>query len=842
MATPRFMGLSHMPMQHQSAPAYHHPHQQVYPHQQPQRQQMLQNGQSEQQLHQRLLHAQSHPHQQQHLYSVSQNHYDQQAQQSHSHSDGSVHSRIMPHMNVMQAPLQTKQSPNLQDQSNMPAQAGPSSGGPWDQMMPEADWPEDDDDRDEMMAASVDEEAAQKVKGAFACPHCDKSYKGKHARSIWRRHLQDKHGIPLSVQPRRTRWDADANRPKNAEERRERMLESKRRWARKKRAQDKLDARKAEGGETPASSPEESAARSNPNASSSTTLSTSVGNIGRTPLNPQALFDGSSRPSSSNGGPVPAVTFATVRPASLSENGGNDPRTWLPIASSSRSTHSSTLGGAFGSPMRGLGEQQRRDCESTQPPSPTSGIPAPVSLSTPSRVSTNPSMARSTSNNGSARGATNPFSLDHHKISPQTRTRGLAPVAPGQALLDVRAADSPSRSGLIRAKQDDGNAEEAEGAPLAGSVRRVLPPLVGTPMRPSSLMIKDGVNDSMFLLRSGGSDCANGIKSSVSRGSGRHDWRSGGLGGSSDDENNAHPRGLSSGRRSAGNRGSERNDDLDSFDDSGICLPQFTPFHKSISRATLGASTPGGALLDGAVSLAFPRTVGRPTPLRRRKVGNGSTGDGDELEISGGDQFSSPHHPNLAHSLGLAPQSALRSTGSGAYDYGGISATPFHHGQSGNQNMLSLSLGFTPFDKGGMLGGSLGTSPGGILWPESVRRPLASAASNVKRQGATMVGAGTHSRRSSDEDQANGTSAMIRDGDKENVGLSTSSSSGANGRYLPSADETPSKPSSKHRMRLSGRPGTENDGRDDLDEDGENSVAIVPLRFNKPLSSMNVQA
>ena len=74
----------------------------------------------------------------------------------------------------------------------------------------------------------------------FACPHCDKRYTGKHARSIWRRHLQDKHNIPLSIQPRRTRWDGDANRPKNAEERRARMLESKRRWARKKRLQEKL--------------------------------------------------------------------------------------------------------------------------------------------------------------------------------------------------------------------------------------------------------------------------------------------------------------------------------------------------------------------------------------------------------------------------------------------------------------------------------------------------------------------------------------------------------------------------------------------------------------------------
>lgn len=76
----------------------------------------------------------------------------------------------------------------------------------------------------------------------FICPHCEKRYSGKHARSIWRRHLQDKHSIPLSLQPRRTRWDRDANRPRNAAERRERMLESKRRWARKKREQERRQA------------------------------------------------------------------------------------------------------------------------------------------------------------------------------------------------------------------------------------------------------------------------------------------------------------------------------------------------------------------------------------------------------------------------------------------------------------------------------------------------------------------------------------------------------------------------------------------------------------------------
>ncbi|KPV72257.1 uncharacterized protein RHOBADRAFT_56069 [Rhodotorula graminis WP1] len=87
----------------------------------------------------------------------------------------------------------------------------------------------------------------------FKCPQCDKVYRGKHARSIWRRHLQDKHGIPLSQQPRRTRWDTDASRPKSEEEKRARTLDSKRRWARKNRAEKggAAGAVKGEGSEEP---------------------------------------------------------------------------------------------------------------------------------------------------------------------------------------------------------------------------------------------------------------------------------------------------------------------------------------------------------------------------------------------------------------------------------------------------------------------------------------------------------------------------------------------------------------------------------------------------------------
>ncbi|CAD6580531.1 MAG: hypothetical protein CYPHOPRED_001251 [Cyphobasidiales sp. Tagirdzhanova-0007] len=97
----------------------------------------------------------------------------------------------------------------------------------------------------------------------YPCPFCKKGYGGKHGRSIWRRHLSNKHEIPLNVQPRKTRWDngvfrnphsdhyksnsglvnADTNRPKDEAERHRRTLESKRRWAAKNRAEKRTKGR-----------------------------------------------------------------------------------------------------------------------------------------------------------------------------------------------------------------------------------------------------------------------------------------------------------------------------------------------------------------------------------------------------------------------------------------------------------------------------------------------------------------------------------------------------------------------------------------------------------------------
>lgn len=121
-------------------------------------------------------------------------------------------------------------------------------GGELEEDSSEVMIPKDDIETRLKVAQEAQEAAASEgPNGVFACPYCDKRYNGKHARSIWRRHLQDKHAIPLSQQPRRTRWDGDANRPKNAEERRQRMLESKRRWARKKRQAEKTGVKAEDG-------------------------------------------------------------------------------------------------------------------------------------------------------------------------------------------------------------------------------------------------------------------------------------------------------------------------------------------------------------------------------------------------------------------------------------------------------------------------------------------------------------------------------------------------------------------------------------------------------------------
>lgn len=100
-------------------------------------------------------------------------------------------------------------------------------------------------------AASPSPIPGQSMFEMYTCRACRKTYDGKNARSVARRHLQDKHGIPLSKQARRTRWDLgtytflprpcsmiavadavpDIDRPKDAFEANERSKKCKRDWA-----------------------------------------------------------------------------------------------------------------------------------------------------------------------------------------------------------------------------------------------------------------------------------------------------------------------------------------------------------------------------------------------------------------------------------------------------------------------------------------------------------------------------------------------------------------------------------------------------------------------------------
>lgn len=77
---------------------------------------------------------------------------------------------------------------------------------------------------------------------------CTKAYAGPNAVSNLKRHKANVHHIPLSAQPRHTRWDHNPNRPKDEQERRERMLEAKRKYARKARARQKAAQNAAKAG------------------------------------------------------------------------------------------------------------------------------------------------------------------------------------------------------------------------------------------------------------------------------------------------------------------------------------------------------------------------------------------------------------------------------------------------------------------------------------------------------------------------------------------------------------------------------------------------------------------
>ncbi|WVN87425.1 uncharacterized protein L203_102605 [Cryptococcus depauperatus CBS 7841] len=76
----------------------------------------------------------------------------------------------------------------------------------------------------------------------YTCRVCSKTYDGKNARSVARRHLQDKHGVPLSVQARRSRWDTTvSSRPKCKKDVESNSSEVDQDWAVKNRQQGRVE-------------------------------------------------------------------------------------------------------------------------------------------------------------------------------------------------------------------------------------------------------------------------------------------------------------------------------------------------------------------------------------------------------------------------------------------------------------------------------------------------------------------------------------------------------------------------------------------------------------------------
>ncbi|KZT55512.1 hypothetical protein CALCODRAFT_556382 [Calocera cornea HHB12733] len=72
----------------------------------------------------------------------------------------------------------------------------------------------------------------------YDCPWCDKTYAGPNGRSVWRRHAQEKHNLPCNS--RRSRWDDHPDRPRNAEDKKDRNLACKRQWAKDNRIKKRL--------------------------------------------------------------------------------------------------------------------------------------------------------------------------------------------------------------------------------------------------------------------------------------------------------------------------------------------------------------------------------------------------------------------------------------------------------------------------------------------------------------------------------------------------------------------------------------------------------------------------
>ena len=696
---------------------------------------------------------------------------------------------------------------------------------------------EDEEDNSEVMIPQDDIETRLKVaqeaqdaaasegpNGVFACPYCDKRYAGKHARSIWRRHLQDKHAIPLSQQPRRTRWDGDANRPKNAEERRQRMLESKRRWARKKRQAEKegnkhmgeesqsevsptfsnfQDAHKASA-QTKATKRRQSKPKGPQQikfhnitqgemptfvdfgSSSSNTQSGNTGGGGMLwptattngfsgPTRETHVSMGSNRAKPASGSTLSSAhnfhsqeakvmnphqqTFAMMTSvtsprkvlAQIDTNSRHNGRTVLhgnglmkgpqlgsfspqvatldmskttplnrysqlyPTPPSAGDAKMDFEGG--GHSMLDAGKMVARAAPSFEhngmpllspPASNHTGESSPsyfngnaLNLASLGKRSSSSSVFAPVQSHAEAAGqrspANNPFSLDHHKISPTTGAprRSLSdtlPAPPSASRLSTVMDSSEHRLSPLQVRGRADMGAKGNVSPLEKS--RKLPPLVKTPLRPFKVEDKPTPSSALGFVAGGGT---------------------------------AGSASLRKGRSTGG--------------DAWKALTTPTEEH---SDRMLG----GGAGLSGFTpftikSAKFSSTRGMASVSRSRNE-------------SGADQFSSPQHLNLTQSLGLAPH----STGKGVGGFGG-------------------SMHATPYIGSSFLSG---TSP----WPESIMRPTFKTSTGKRSRGG-------------DGASENGQGSSVADDDEDEDD---------DGGAETFVHETPSRPAKHRRATLLGSEGS----------------------------------
>ena len=372
-----------------------------------------------------------------------------------------------------------------------------------------------------------------------------------------------------------------------------------------------------------------------------------------------------------------------------------------------------------------------------------------------------------------SRSGENPFSLDKHKISPYEGRRKLSysggPVTP-------TASPTHLTFGGVSMGKSLSSSSSTSTAPLGVK----LPPLVSTPLRPSSQGNTEGGETGTERVKM---DSLPPLLGSASKKV---------VGGAS---------------------------------------MMSTPFSKPMSGLGYSAlrhgGSAGGTTASGSNShFAAMASSVRPSPSRRHSD----------------DQFSSPQHLNLTESLGLAPHSISRTSSYASACYasslgltpsvanisnGLIPGTPFHSGLGA----LSGLGGFTPLSAAKL--GAGGLAGGMAFWPESTRKSASKGSMSNGLSLATAANSPTVYKSTSQPHPATTVVASASDlplasrGGSAKRKLSTLSSSS---KHLRTKSRTASPGGDIFDTAKSqAGPSSDDTFGDDDDEDDENLMAIGAL-------------